>query len=135
MEIYDFTVLEDNIQGFDPSDFTFNQKVQLLKAYNEGLSTKDLNLLIKSFNGNTRSSEELKELIAILRLNVHSDIRDEILNRKIRLEELREIKKMIKRKVPKYKILESIHYEFNAEALYKVRQYWELNNAKKPRSR
>ena len=135
MEIYDFTVLEDNILGFDPSDFTFNQKVQLLKAYNEGLSGKDLNLLVKNFNGNTRSSEELKELIAILRLNVHSDIRDEILNRRIGLEELREIKKMIKRKVPKHKILESIHYEINAEALYKVRQYWELNNAKKSRSR
>lgn len=130
MKEYNFKVLEDNILNFDPDSFSFAQKIQLLKAFEKGVSLQDLNLLAKEFNGFTRSADELKELIQILKLSPEESLKKEIFSKRLSLEELREIKKMIKRGISKNKIKESIQIGYDSNNLYKTRHFYEAVNGR-----
>lgn len=135
MKKYNFDILEENILNFDPNYFSFAQKIQLLKAFNEGIMLEDLNLLAKEFGTGTRSVDELKETIQILKLYPPENLKKEILNKCLSLGELREIKKMIKRGISKKKITESIQIGYDANSLYKTRHFYEAVNGKNKKNK
>ena len=107
-------------------NFSFNQKIQILKAINENFDLRHLKLLVN----NNFSAEKIKVLIQILKTNISFDLKTKILESNLDEYQLLEIKKCIKRGVSKKVIVFLVNTELDRNVIYTHRKYFEKNEIK-----
>lgn len=121
---YDFTKIKEIIPNINLYDFTFNQKIQLMKAIKKGVEEELLELLANPYH----STNQMKAMNQVINSKISDDIKKEILNSDLEPEQILELKKCIKSKLPKGIIFSFIKNEIDESAMYSVRQSFEMRN-------
>lgn len=118
MENFNFDILEDKIKIYPYLDFSYKQKVQLLKAVTKDLDTMELNYLANP----DFSSKKMGLLISIFNSKINDDIREEIFNNKnLNSEQLLEIRRSIRNNIPKSILVEMINKDKSEKEMYDIR--------------